>query len=87
MALLGCPPEIGQRVATGMAALLEGIEAEDGNKMISEAMLELVTLKRTQPRQRTSPHCCCGIRPNSMNWRWSTRWRGHYGAGIEFQQN
>ena len=47
--MLGCPPEIGQRVAAGMAAIFEGIDAEKGNQMLSEALLELVTLKRAEP--------------------------------------
>ncbi len=49
-AMLGCPPEIGQRAAAGMAALLEGADAAvEGNKMVADAMFELVCLKRGQP--------------------------------------
>ncbi|MFQ6332176.1 cytochrome P450 [Nocardia sp. CWNU-33] len=47
--LLGCPPEIGQRVAAGTAAIVEGVDAENGNKILFEALLELVALKRTEP--------------------------------------
>ncbi|MFD0364884.1 cytochrome P450 [Nocardia sp. GCM10030253] len=47
--LLGCPPEIGQRVAAGTAAIVEGVDAENGNKMLFEALLELVALKRAEP--------------------------------------
>jgi cytochrome P450 len=46
---LGCPPEIGQRVAAGTAAIVEGVDADSGNKMLFEALLELVALKRTKP--------------------------------------
>ncbi|WP_438944073.1 cytochrome P450 [Nocardia blacklockiae] len=47
--MLGCPPEIGQRVASGMVAILEGTDAEAGNTMIAEALLELLALKRSEP--------------------------------------
>ncbi|WP_330250914.1 cytochrome P450 [Nocardia sp. NBC_00565] len=85
-ALLGCPPEIGQRIAAAMAAMFDGIEAENGNKMLSKAMLELVSLKRTQP----------GNDITSLLLRHPAELddvevvhqvAGFYGAGIEFQQN
>ncbi|MGF6886788.1 cytochrome P450 [Nocardia sp. GAS34] len=47
--MLGCPPEIGQRVAAGTAALLEGVDAEKGNQMLGQALMDLVTLKRSEP--------------------------------------
>ncbi|MBF6332943.1 cytochrome P450 [Nocardia transvalensis] len=47
--MLGCPPEIGQRIAEGQAAIWDGINADKGNQMISEAILELVELKRSEP--------------------------------------
>ncbi|MFI2285723.1 hypothetical protein [Nocardia beijingensis] len=31
--LLGCPPDIGQRVAAGMAAMFDGIEADEGDEI------------------------------------------------------
>ncbi|MEU1983082.1 cytochrome P450 [Nocardia sp. NPDC019395] len=48
-AMVGCPPEIGHRVATGFAAIFEGIGAEEGNEMISSALQDLVALKRAEP--------------------------------------
>jgi cytochrome P450 len=45
-AILRCPPEIGQRVATGMATIFEGVNAEAGNIMLAEALTEFVDLKR-----------------------------------------
>ncbi|MFD0314649.1 cytochrome P450 [Streptomyces flavalbus] len=48
-AILGCPPEIGQRVAAGMAAIFEGVNAEQGNAMLAQALTELVDLKRRHP--------------------------------------
>ncbi|MFE3446074.1 cytochrome P450 [Nocardia sp. NPDC059180] len=85
-ALLGCPSQIGQRVATGMAALVEGVEAERGNTMISEAMLELVTLKQAEPGNDITSrllHHPAKLDDQEMVHQVA----GHYGAGIEFQQN
>ncbi|MEV5833547.1 cytochrome P450 [Nocardia sp. NPDC052112] len=49
-AMLGCPQEISQRAAAGMAALMEGGDAAvEGNKMVMDAMFELIQLKRDQP--------------------------------------
>ncbi|MEU8898679.1 cytochrome P450 [Nocardia sp. NPDC048505] len=84
--VLGCPAEIGQRVATGMAALVEGIDADDGNRMISEAMLELVALKKTRPGNDITSLLLrhpAGLDDEEMVHQVA----GHYGAGIEFQQN
>ncbi len=47
--LLGCPPDIGQRVTTGMAAIFEGIDAEQGNAMLEQALAELTERKRREP--------------------------------------
>ncbi|MGY4103128.1 cytochrome P450 [Nocardia sp. R16R-3T] len=84
--LLGCPPEIGQRVATGMAALVEGVDAEDGNTMISAAILELVTLKRSRPGSDITSLLL--RQPAELNEEEMVHQvASHYGAGIEFQQN
>ncbi|MGA6207012.1 cytochrome P450 [Nocardia testacea] len=48
-ATLGCPPDISQRAATGMAALFDTVDADRGNRMLSEALLELTRLKRAEP--------------------------------------
>ncbi|NKY35506.1 cytochrome P450 [Nocardia speluncae] len=47
--LLGSPPEVGQQVAAGIAAMLEGIDAEAGSRMLGEALANLVTMKRENP--------------------------------------
>ncbi|MFI6309512.1 cytochrome P450 [Nocardia fusca] len=84
--LLGCPAEIGQRVAAGMAALVEGVDAENGNQMISAAMLELVDLKRTEPGNDITSELL--RHPAELNQEEMVHQvAGHYGAGIEFQQN
>ncbi|XOZ90420.1 cytochrome P450 [Nocardia testacea] len=47
--MLGCPAEIGQRAAAGMAAMFEGADADAGNTMFAQAMADLVGLKRAEP--------------------------------------
>ncbi|MFI2232299.1 cytochrome P450 [Nocardia testacea] len=47
--MLGCPAEIGQRAAAGMAAMFEGADADAGNMMFAQAMADLVELKRAEP--------------------------------------
>ncbi|MEU4313557.1 cytochrome P450 [Nocardia sp. NPDC024068] len=85
-ALLGCPAEIGRRVADGMAALVEAVDAENGNRMISEAMLELVDLKRAEPGNDITSQLL--EHPAALNQEEMVHQvAGHYGAGIEFQQN
>ncbi|WP_367667014.1 cytochrome P450 [Streptomyces sp. DG2A-72] len=85
-AILGCPPEIGRRVAQGMAAIFDGVNAEAGNVMLSEALSELVDLKRrhlgmdvttgllTHPAQLNQPELIHQLVTL-------------YGAGIEPEQN
>ncbi|WP_280443936.1 cytochrome P450 [Nocardia brasiliensis] len=48
-AMIGCPEAIGQQAAAGVAALFEGIDAEQGNKLLTEAMIELINGKRATP--------------------------------------
>ncbi len=85
-ALLGCPPEIGQRIAEGMAAIWDGVNADKGNLMLSEAVLELVLLKRDQPGDdivsRLVAHPAA-LTDEEMLHQIVTL----YGAGIEPAQN
>jgi cytochrome P450 len=48
-ALLGCPDEIGRRIADGMARVFETTDAERGNQILGQAVLDLVTLRRQHP--------------------------------------
>ncbi|GGL01827.1 cytochrome P450 [Nocardia jinanensis] len=48
-AMLGCPPEIGRKVAEATLTIFDGVDAERGNRMLSAAVLELVELKRAEP--------------------------------------
>lgn len=47
--ILGCSAQIGQRVTAAMAAIFEGIEAQQGIQMFTEALSELAALKRAHP--------------------------------------
>ncbi|MBF6081010.1 cytochrome P450 [Nocardia cyriacigeorgica] len=47
--MVGCPADIGQQVAQGMAMMFEGNAAEEGNALFVAALAQLVALKRSQP--------------------------------------
>ncbi|MFI6772327.1 cytochrome P450 [Nocardia sp. NPDC050412] len=84
--LLGCPPEIGQQVATGMAAIFEGVNADKGNAMLTDALFELVTLKRSVPGDDITSRLIAHptvLSDEEMIHQLVTI----YGAGIEPQQN
>jgi cytochrome P450 len=84
--LLGCPPEIGQRVAVGMASIFEGIDAEAGNAMLAAALAELVVLKQQRPGNDVTTRLLqheSGLDLPEMVHQLATL----YGAGIEPQQN
>ncbi|MEV4125806.1 cytochrome P450 [Nocardia sp. NPDC049707] len=84
--LFGCPPKIGQRMAAGMASIVEGVDADNGNKLISEAMLELVSLKRTKPGKDVTSALL--RHPAELDdLEMVHQLASQYGAGIEFQQN
>ncbi|MER6443661.1 cytochrome P450 [Streptomyces venezuelae] len=48
-ALLGCPDEIGHRIADGMAKIFDGVNAAAGNQILAQAVSDLVSLRRQQP--------------------------------------
>ncbi|MEU2254698.1 cytochrome P450 [Nocardia xishanensis] len=84
--MLGCPADIGQQVATGMAAIFEGVNADKGNAMLADALLELTTRKRNEPGDdivsRLIGHSV-GLDDVEMIHQLVTL----YGAGIEPEQN
>ncbi|MEV0407836.1 cytochrome P450 [Actinoallomurus sp. NPDC050550] len=49
--VLGCPTEIGDRIAVGMQGLVENVETAKNNQMLVEAVAELVALKRARPAE------------------------------------
>ncbi|WP_174189826.1 cytochrome P450 [Nocardia barduliensis] len=48
-ALLGSPSVLSQRAAIAIAAIFDTVDAEGGNQMLSEALLELTRFKRIYP--------------------------------------
>ncbi|WP_084505396.1 cytochrome P450 [Nocardia harenae] len=84
--LLGCPPEIGAELAAGTPALLEGVDAEEGNRIIGEALMRLVTRKRGHPRgdiTSTLLRHPAGLDDVEASHHVSRV----YGTGIEFELN
>ncbi|MFD4406613.1 cytochrome P450 [Nocardia sp. NPDC058499] len=47
--LVGCSPDIGRRVSEGAAAMFDGIDAAEGNRIFTEALAELTAQKREAP--------------------------------------
>ncbi|MFE9577287.1 cytochrome P450 [Nocardia sp. NPDC006044] len=47
--MLGCPADIGERIARGMVAIFEGDHAAEGNQLLTAALMDLVEHKRTAP--------------------------------------
>ncbi|WP_280266158.1 cytochrome P450 [Nocardia wallacei] len=46
---LGCPPDIGEQVASASAAMFDGVDTETVNAIMGKALLELTALKRAHP--------------------------------------
>ncbi|MFD6156328.1 cytochrome P450 [Nocardia sp. NPDC060256] len=83
---LGCSPEIGQQVATGMAAIFEGVNADKGNAMLTDALFDLVNSKRKEPGDDITSRLLAHpakLDDVEMIHQLVTL----YGAGIEPQQN
>lgn len=84
--MLGCPTEIGKQVATGMAAIFEGVNADKGNVMLTDALFELVTRKRAKPGDDITTRLMqhpAKLEDVEMIHQLATL----YGAGIEPEQN
>lgn len=82
-AILGCPPDLGQYIATGMAAMFEGgTAATEADARINQALLELVRLKRSEPGRDVTSRLLAhpaGLRDSEMVHQLAVL----YGAGIE----
>jgi cytochrome P450 len=84
--MVGCSPELGQRVATGMAALFDTVNAAWGMQHLSEALLELIALRRTEPGDDVTSrlaHHPAGLNDEEM----LANLISFYGAAIEPQTN
>ncbi|MFG3150538.1 cytochrome P450 [Streptomyces sp. NPDC048219] len=81
-ALLGCPDEIGVRIADGMAKIFDTTHAEQGNQILGQAVADLVSLRRQHPGDDITSRLI------GHSARLSDEEMGHqlvtlYGAGIE----
>ncbi|KAA8881929.1 cytochrome P450 [Nocardia colli] len=84
--LIGCPADIGHRVAAASAAMFDGVDTDTVNTMLDKALLELTELKRAEPRDDIATRLChhpAGLTDEEMIHQLVTC----YAAGIEPQQN
>ncbi|MET7320353.1 cytochrome P450 [Streptomyces sp. NPDC005549] len=85
-ALLGCPDEIGQRIADGMAKIFDTTNADQGNLILAQAVSDLVTLRRTHPGDDITSRLALHpveLSDEEMSHQLVTL----YGAGIEPMTN
>ena len=84
--MVGCPADIGQRVATGMAARFDTVKSAQGMQMLKGALMELIRLKRDQPgddvTSRLAHHST-----NLDDIEIFAQLMSFYGAGFEAQRN
>ncbi|MEV4128969.1 cytochrome P450 [Nocardia sp. NPDC049707] len=84
--MVGCPAELGQRVATGTAMLFDTVEAAAGMAMLSEALMELVQLRRADPGDDVTSRMA--HHPSRLDdTEMLCQLISFYGAGIEPMQN
>ncbi|RDI69214.1 cytochrome P450 [Nocardia pseudobrasiliensis] len=84
--MVGCDAELGQRVATGMAALFDTVNAAWGMQTLSEALLELIAMRRAEPGDDVTSrlaHHPANLSDEEMLYQLVS----FYGAGLEPQQN
>ncbi|UGT43424.1 cytochrome P450 [Nocardia yamanashiensis] len=84
--MVGCSAELGHRVATGMAALFDTVNAAWGMQTLSEALLELIALRRAEPGDDVTSrmaHHSSKLNDEEMLYQLVS----FYGAGIEPMQN
>ncbi|NKY53373.1 cytochrome P450 [Nocardia vermiculata] len=84
--MVGCSAELGQRVATGMAALFDTVNAAWGMEHLSQALMEQVQLRRTTPADDVTSRLAyhpAQLSDEEMLYNLIV----FYGGGIEPQQN
>ncbi|MBF6348517.1 cytochrome P450 [Nocardia flavorosea] len=84
--MVGCTPELGERVANGMAALFDTVNAEWGMNHLSEALMELIFQKRSDPGNDVTSrlvHHPAKLDDEEL----LSNLISFYGAGVEPQQN
>ncbi|MDP5315456.1 MULTISPECIES: cytochrome P450 [Streptomyces] len=81
-ALLGCPDEIGARIADGMARIFNTTDAHQGNQILGQALADLVALRRRDPADDITSRLLAHpaeLTDEEMSHQLVTL----YGAGIE----
>ncbi|MEU4344978.1 cytochrome P450 [Nocardia sp. NPDC023852] len=84
--IAGCPPDIGQQVAYGMAAMFEGVDADKVNAIFGGALFDLITLKRAEPGDDITTRLLAHP-ANLADAELINQLVTLYGAGIEPLQN
>lgn len=80
--LLGCPDEVGRRIADGMSKIFDGVNASSGNQILAQAVADLVSLRRAHPGDDVTSRLLVHVarlNDNEMGQQLITL----YGAGIE----
>ena len=80
--LLGCPDEIGARIADGMSRIFEATDAQRGNEILGRAVADLVELRRRHPADDITSRLLAHsaqLTDEEMSHQLVTL----YGAGIE----
>ncbi|MBF4998544.1 cytochrome P450 [Nocardia sp. BSTN01] len=84
--MVGCSADLGRRVATGMAAIFDTVNAAWGMDHMSQALMEQVQLRRAEPADDVTSHLA--HHPAKLNDEEMVRnLIVFYGGGIEPQQN
>ncbi|MGF6888137.1 cytochrome P450 [Nocardia sp. GAS34] len=85
--MCGCPSEIGERVAVGMADRFDSdrVKAKQGMVMLKQALMELIALKREHPGDDVTSHLA--HHPNGLDDdEVFAQLMSFYGAGFEAQR-
>ncbi|ONM50212.1 cytochrome [Nocardia donostiensis] len=84
--MVGCPPDIGQQVAAGMAALFDAVNAAWGMQTLSEALMTMITMRKAEPGDDVTSRLV--QHPANLNdEELLSNLISFYGAGLEPQQN
>ncbi|MGQ4618960.1 cytochrome P450 [Nocardia sp. R7R-8] len=85
-AMLGCPPEIGLQVSKALMMMFDGTNPEEGNRMLTGVVAELIALKRVEPGDDITTRLL--QHPNQLDdAEVADQVVVIYGAGIEPLQN
>ncbi|MBF6184798.1 MULTISPECIES: cytochrome P450 [Nocardia] len=84
--IVGCPEDIGRRVAAGMAARFDTVKSAQAMPMLKEALLELIRLKREHPGDDVTSRLV--QHPAQLDdVEVFAQLMSFYGAGFEAQRN